>query len=307
MATVHLLIDYPTLYPKPSAGQYPVGRCPRRAGAAAYRARADLDRVGPHNPTHRERMTMSEELAALHASVGHLRTIVGDLSPDQLRQSAYPTEWTIADVLSHVGSGGVIMRRGLEDTLAGREPDGAFNQSVWDEWVTMSPDDQAAGALAADATLVAALDGVTEEQRSVFRFAMGPMSLDFAAFVGLRLADHVVHTWNIEVVFDPGATLSAEAMPVMVDGVSVIAGLVGRPPGTDTTVPVRTSDPDRGLALVMTADSVRLTSAPGSDGQLSLPAEAFIRLVYGRLDPDHTPAGVDGPTVEQLRQVFPGF
>ena len=41
---------------------------------------------------------------------------------------------------------------------------------------------------------------------------------------------------------------------------------------------------------------------------LSLPAEAFIRLVYGRLDPDHTPASVDarGVDLDLLRRTFPG-
>jgi hypothetical protein len=39
-----------------------------------------------------------------------------------------------------------------------------------------------------------------------------------------------------------------------------------------------------------------------------LPAEAFLRLVYGRLDPDHTPP-VDTQDVElgTLRSIFPGF
>jgi len=41
---------------------------------------------------------------------------------------------------------------------------------------------------------------------------------------------------------------------------------------------------------------------------LRLPAEALVRLVYGRLDPAHTPAlearGVD---VDELRRIFPGF
>ena len=38
-----------------------------------------------------------------------------------------------------------------------------------------------------------------------------------------------------------------------------------------------------------------------------MPAEAFIRLVYGRLDPAHTPA-VDGDAalLDQLRATFPG-
>ena len=81
---------------------------------------------------------------------------------------------------------------------------------------------------------------------------MGPIALDFDGFVGLRLAEHVVHSWDIEVVLDPGATLLPAAAPMVVDRVSVIAGLVGRPPGADRHVPIRTSDPERRLAVVMT-------------------------------------------------------
>src|SRR5437773_1716633 len=45
-------------------------------------------------------------------------------------------------------------------------------------------------------------------------------------------------------------------------------------------------------------------------GTLDLPAEALLRLVYGRLDPAHTPpvalaAGV--VTLDDLRPVFPGL
>ena len=39
------------------------------------------------------------------------------------------------------------------------------------------------------------------------------------------------------------------------------------------------------------------------------PAEAFLRLVYGRLDPDHTPAvDLDAAdvTLDELRRTFPG-
>jgi hypothetical protein len=40
---------------------------------------------------------------------------------------------------------------------------------------------------------------------------------------------------------------------------------------------------------------------------LALPAEAFIRLVYGRLDPDHTPTfRGDAGALDRLRAVFPG-
>jgi hypothetical protein len=35
--------------------------------------------------------------------------------------------------------------------------------------------------------------------------------------------------------------------------------------------------------------------------------EALVRLVYGRLDPAHTPAGADDADFDDLRQLFPGF
>lgn len=47
------------------------------------------------------------------------------------------------------------------------------------------------------------------------------------------------------------------------------------------------------------------TTATAS-ADLRLPAEAFARLVYGRLDPDHTPPGDHGSALDTLRRVFPG-
>jgi hypothetical protein len=47
----------------------------------------------------------------------------------------------------------------------------------------------------------------------------------------------------------------------------------------------------------------------GRDGaaDLELPAEALVRLVYGRLDPGHTPPFAGSPELlEELRRVFPG-
>ena len=40
-----------------------------------------------------------------------------------------------------------------------------------------------------------------------------------------------------------------------------------------------------------------------------LPAAAFVRLVYGRLDADHTPASAvtEGIDLDDLRKAFPGL
>ena len=52
-----------------------------------------------------------------------------------------------------------------------------------------------------------------------------------------------------------------------------------------------------------------MSLTPGASSgspDLELPAEALIRLVYGRLDPDHTPAVADPALLDELRGVFPG-
>jgi len=46
--------------------------------------------------------------------------------------------------------------------------------------------------------------------------------------------------------------------------------------------------------------------AAATSPEVELPAEAFARLVYGRLDGEHTPAGEHGSALDILRRVFPG-
>ena len=64
-------------------------------------------------------------------------------------------------------------------------------------------------------------------------------------------------------------------------------------------------------SIVVGAEGVRLE--PGSDGATATfdgPLEAGIRLMAGRLKPEHTPAGVDvtgNVTLDELRKVFPGY
>ena len=46
--------------------------------------------------------------------------------------------------------------------------------------------------------------------------------------------------------------------------------------------------------------------AVAASPDVTLPAEAFARLVYGRLDAEHTPAGKHGSALDTLRRLFPG-
>ena len=251
---------------------------------------------------------MDNPLGALRRSAGRLRELVQGLDDGQLELQSYASEWSIAQVLSHLGSGAVILRRRLEDIRAGHATPDDFAPSVWDEWNAKSARAQADDALVADEAVLEALEGLSEAERAELVFSMGPLILGFNEFAGLRLNEHALHTWDIEVVFDGSARLPEDAAALVVDNLALITRFSGRPDGRQRTVAIRTSAPERDFALVLSADGVEL--AAGADGQqpeLELPAEAFCRLVYGRLDPDHTPAFKgDAAVLDALRSVFPG-
>jgi len=253
---------------------------------------------------------MSDLTKALWSSVVRLRTLVEPMDDSELEQQAYPKEWTVADVLSHVGSGAVIMQRRIDDELADRPTPDDFTPGVWAEWNAKDLRSKADGALVADRALLERIEALSDEERSRFRTSMGPLTLDFDFFVGMRLNEHALHTWDIEVVDEPSAALPEEVAAQIVDRLDLIARYTGRPTGADRTVVVRTAAPERGFTITLSPDKVEFV--PGAVGggiepTLELPAEALIRLIYGRLDSAHTPSFVGAEdALDDLRRTFPG-
>jgi uncharacterized protein (TIGR03083 family) len=246
-------------------------------------------------------------LSALRSSVERLRGLAGPMTEVGLTAPAYPADWTITQVLSHLGSGAVIMQRRLEDALAGQDRPDDFAPDVWDSWNAKSPVAQRDDALAADAALLACVDAVPPIERQHFTFAMGPMTFDFGQFLGLRLNEHAFHTWDIDVASDSAATIPVHVAALVIDNLELVARFTGEPTGDTTTIAVATTDPLRHFTVELRPTGVTLTpGAATPTADLVLPAEAFARLVYGRLDSAHTPAEVNGSALLILRQVFPG-
>jgi uncharacterized protein (TIGR03083 family) len=251
---------------------------------------------------------VSNGLQALHNSVQHLKVLADGMDPEYYTSSAYPSEWTIADTFSHLGSGGVIGKQSFENSITHREPDPNFNASIWDEWNAKLPAAQVSDCLVSDAAYLAVLEGATDEERSEFHMNLGPFAFDFDGLIGLRLGEHVLHTWDVEVPFNPSATLPSEAAGAILDNLPFVAARAARPNGLVQDVSIRTSDPVRTFTLALQGDTAELRETP-HDGEvdLEISAEALVRLVYGRLDPGHTPDSVTASVVELLRGVYPGF
>ena len=264
-------------------------------------------------------------ISTLRESHDRLDGLVRSLTPEQVRAQSYDTDWSVAQVLSHLGSGAEIALMALPGALGEAEPVSrdAF-PAVWDEWNAKNPDEQAADGLASDEKHVHRLEALTDEQlASISLDFFGLMTLDAVGVVRMRLGEHAVHTWDVEVVGDPAATVQHDAVELLIDNVPLfLAPRLGKPLAEPFSVRITTTDPARDY-LLTSGESVTVTDWPGEAGapgapgaagagdaaHVSMPAEALLRLAYGRLDPEHTPSSVSGDAdaLNKLRAIFPGF
>jgi len=244
-----------------------------------------------------------------------LAATVRDLTDDQLTATSAAAEWTVAQVLSHLGSGAEITTADLQAALGERTaPDDDFNPSVWDRWNAMSPVQQRARFLEHDAVLVAAFTALDQQQRETLQLTVGfaPAPLTVASFAGMRLHETAHHGWDVRAAHDPGAGLRADSARVLAElfshDIAFLLGFIAKPHAGTEAVLLDIADSGYGLSI---NDQVTLM-APVHDptATFSGPLEAAIRLLAGRLGPNHTPSGLEitgNTTLEHLRTVFPGF
>ena len=254
-------------------------------------------------------------LTALRAEHDAVTAVVRALTPEQLTGPSGATEWTLAQVLSHLGSGAEITLAGLQAALGQREaPAGDFNPSVWDRWDAMEPEQQRAGFLEHDAALVEALEALDAGQRDSLRVHVGfaPEPLTLAAFGGMRLHEAVQHGWDVRVALDSAATLDPDAAAVLVELFSAelgfLLGFIGEPDVLTDPVVLDLGGSGYGLSITNTVTMTDPVQDPTAhfDGAL----EAAVRMIAGRLRPEYTPAGLGvsgNVSLDTLRVVFPGF
>jgi uncharacterized protein (TIGR03083 family) len=261
--------------------------------------------------------------AALRSSHDRLASLITPLSPAELAGPSYCDEWSIAQVLSHLGSGAEIFALFLDAGLAGREPPGQESfLSIWDKWNARSPEDQAACWRDSSGTLAGRFASLDDGQLAGLRLELFGTEFDAAGLARIRLSEQTLHSWDIAVALDPAERLAADAVALLVGALGPFVSRLGKPQGERLRVAVHTTDPSRDYLLTV-GEGVQLADAGGEHaaadepaaagreqaGELRLPCEAFIRLLSGRLDPRHTPDGVaaDGVSLDTLRAVFPGF
>src|SRR6516164_704666 len=193
------------------------------------------------------------------------------MSEEQLTGQSACRDWTVAQVLSHLGSGAEIALLMLEATLAGQPMDRDVVAPIWDTWNAKTPQQQAADCLPSDEAHIKRLEGLTDAE-------LDGISADF---FGMKLD-----------------------------------GWTGKADGGPFRLRLRGTDPEADFVLEV-ADKVTLGAWPGegpagaaADGQVQMPSEALLRLVYGRLDPGHAPPvemSGDPGLLDRARAALPGL
>jgi len=255
-------------------------------------------------------------IAALRSGHDDLAAYAARLDEPALTGPSGASEWPVSQVLSHLGSGAEIGLATLEAALNGeRAPDSAFNNSVWDRWNAMPPTEHRDGFLVANQRLVERYEGLDATTRAElpveFGFLPAPVSVAEAA--RMRLSEFTYHAWDVKVGADDAARLAPEAVPLLIDSVAGLLGYAARADALEkrpVRLAVELTDLGRSFGLEV-ADAVAETDPPEQpDGVLRAPAEAWLRLVAGRLAARWTPPGVrlTGPvSLDDLRRVFPGY
>jgi len=252
-------------------------------------------------------------IAALRSAHDLLARLVDGIGPNTAGTMSYCSEWTIAQVLSHIGSGSEIGLEWLSAVLERREPMSQDEfPNIWNKWNERAPMEQVTQGVKASARLVEAYESASSEQlASGHVLLFGMLNLDGHGLALFRLPEHSVHTWDVAVALDPSARVLPDTVELLVDQLAGRMGWMAKPQGRAWSVTVETSEPSRTFTLT-SGDAVSL--APGgagapADGVLRLPAEAFIRLTFGRLDDTNADgAEVSGDvTLDELRATFPGF
>jgi uncharacterized protein (TIGR03083 family) len=249
-------------------------------------------------------------LAALRRSHDRMTAIVDGLTDEQTTLRSYADEWSLAQVASHLGSQAEIFELFLTAGLTGADaPDGDTFVPIWDRWNALAPRRQVADSVTANEHFVARLEHLEPEQQDAFALSLFGSEVDIAGLTALRLGEHALHTWDIAVALDPATTVAPDAVELLIDTLPQRAAAAGLPVPGGRPVEVVTADLPRSYRLTLDpAVTLSPLDAVTPDTTVArFPAEAFIRLVAGRLDPAHTPLGVDAPDLDQLRQAFPGF
>jgi len=251
-------------------------------------------------------MSARDNVNALRQSHDELVALVTSLTDDQLSTQSGAAEWTVADVLSHMGSAAEIGLHTITTGVADRDA----MPAIWDRWNALSPTAKRDEFLTADRALIEKVERFSDEELDTRMIDTGflPDPISVGTLLGMRDSEHALHHWDVRVAFDADAVVADYMVGPILEMLPTMAAFFAQPIGRDARVAIQT---DRGPYVLTLGEASSLTEGESdTPNRVSMSGEAFVRLTAGRLRPEHTPAGVtvEGDvSLDDLRRVFPGY
>jgi uncharacterized protein (TIGR03083 family) len=256
---------------------------------------------------------VDRSIAVLREHHDQLAETIAGLTPEQLEGPSAASEWSVAQVLSHLGSGAEIGYGPYATALTGEPAPETDNQTIWDRWNASSPQEQADGFLEYDERFVSLLEGASPEQRANLQIDLGflPEPAPLSVAIGMRVNEVAAHTWDVLAGLDHDVPLDAEAADLVLEQYAgpgaFMLGFIGKPDQLSEPAVVALGD----YALTIgEAISFEAGSSQEPTATLQGPPEAAARLFSGRLKPGFTSEDVTvsgNVSLDDLRRVFPGY
>ncbi len=213
-------------------------------------------------------------IAALRSGHDRLAAFVAGASADDLVAPSMASEWTVAQVLSHLGSGAEI-------GLATATGTAVVNEEIWDRWNALAPSAAASAFVEADDRLVAWWEARTDDELAAMEVDLPflPAPIDAATAASFRLSELALHSWDVLAAFDPDAEVADDAAALLVDRLPTMVGFIGQftpretRPTEDTTIVVGTSAPERRYELELGERAELRSAGDGpTTGELAIPS-----------------------------------
>jgi len=248
-------------------------------------------------------------IEALQASYNRLCDLVVGADQETLEGPSGCATWSLAQLLSHLGSGAEIFAATLDMFAAsGTTPDISVNEEIWARWNALNSVTQARRWHEVDGALIERLRGGRQELDRFTTTLFGFYPADGAGFVRLRLGEHALHLFDVEVITNPDAIILDSAASLLVAHFANFASFLGHPesiaPTTPLSLVIELATMQRSYHLHV-SDTVTVAPSPASKGDLTMSAEGFIRLITGRTH--HGRRVGNTANFLTLTKLFPGF
>jgi len=254
--------------------------------------------------------------AVLARSHADLAAFALSITPGEETRGSYCTEWSVAQVYSHLGSGAEIEVARIRAALSGEPP--LDPAQIWQRWNALTHAEMISGFASADAHYLQLIDELDLNEVGDVEVAIDSFRVPLRTAMVLRLTEHALHSWDIYVAFNPDAEVARDAADLLIDLypreiISLFASLQVAGKLGSASLRFDIAEPRR-TQMMTFGESVTLTDSDGLEGgatgHLGLPmASAWARLLTGRLDDDHLPPAVTStgtPTFHDLRTALKG-